>query len=343
MSEQSASSVQEPREPREPRCIVVGVDGTPADSATLRTVILEAHHRLAPVHLVRSFPPSKGSAGSPAAVAARKAEQGAAARHLQRLRTETAAALPGLPVTTTLTSGPLARALVEASRTADMVVLRGARTGVIAQEVARHAWCPVLLDRARVSSSAHDGLGLRGIPGVVADDTGGVVVGVGDAASATDLLSTAVDEAARRGTGLLVVHARPVRAVPRPRQPAADTAARSAAQQDEAAEQLLADAVDRLRIGRPGVPVVFRRVEGAAGSALVALSSGADLLVVGRPHRTGLLPRTTTIAVDRATSPVLVVPVSSRESGSPSHVVIGQESRPAHRPTLPASAPGTSV
>ena len=256
------------------------------------------------------------------------------------------AALPGLPVTAQLTTGPLARALVEASRTADVVVLRTTGAGAVVQEVARHAWCPVLLDRSRSSSTEHDGHGLRGIPGAVADDTGGVVVGVGDAASALELLTTAVEEAARRGTGLLVVHARPVpapaRAAPRPRQPAEDTAARPTVQPEDAAEQSLADAVALLRLGRPGVPVEFRRVEGAAAGALVALSSGADLLVVGRPHRTGLLPRTTKVVVDRATSAVLVVPVSGHHPGPPPSAGTREESRPAHRLDLPAPAPGTA-
>ena len=337
--------------PGEPRSVVVAVDGTSADSATLRTAILEAHHRLAPVYLIRSFPSSMGSTGSPRAVAARKAEQLAAARHLELLRAVLVEALPGLPVTAELTTGPLARALVEASRTADVVVLRDARTGTstsaIAQAVARHAWCPVLLDRSRSSSAEPDGRDPGGSTGARADDPGGVVVGVGDPASATELLTAAVEEAALRGTGLLVVHARPtgapVRAAPRPRPPADDPRARSAGEQDDAAEQLLADTVDRLRAGRPGVPVEFRRVEGAPGTALVASSTGADLLVVGRPHRTGLLPRTTTMAVDHATSAVLVVPVSSPEPGPASSRGIAQESAPAHRLDLTAPAPGTSV
>jgi nucleotide-binding universal stress UspA family protein len=245
-------------------------------------------------------------------------------------------------VTAELTTGPLARALVAASRTADLVVLRSAGAGAVVQEVARHAWCPVLLDRSRGSSTEHDGLGLRGIHGAAADDTGGVVVGVGDATTAPELLTAAVEEAARRGTGLLVVHARtvpaPARLAPLPRDPVGGPGGRSAVQRDDT-EQLLADAVDRLHVGRPGVPVEFRRVEGAAGSALVALSSGADLLVIGRPHRTGLLPRTTTVVVDRATSAVLVVPVSTQDSGALHSADIRQE----FWPELPAPAPGSSV
>lgn len=87
----------------------------------------------------------------------------------------------------------------------------------------------------------------------------------------------------------------------------------------------------------------YRRVEGAAGNALVASSNGADLLVVGRPHRSGLLPRATTVVVDRATSPVLVVPVSSQQSGPHGSVVIGQDSRPADRTPLPVPMPGASL
>lgn len=235
---------------RQPRC-VVGIDGTDADAAALRTASLEAHHRRALMQLVGSFPSAKAQPGSPTAVAAQKAEQLAAARHLERLRGVAAAALPGLPVTAELTTGPLARALVTASRTAAVVVLRCAPNGAVAQQVARHAWCPVLLDRSRGSFTAHDGHGLGSIPGAVADDTGGVVVGVGDAASAADLLTVAIDEAARRGTGLLVVHARPTRTPVRAalRHPAAGTGVRSAVDQDGAAERLLADAVEQLRRG----------------------------------------------------------------------------------------------
>jgi nucleotide-binding universal stress UspA family protein len=347
MTGQSAASG--PAQP-DLRRVVVAVEGTSADAAALRTAIREAGSRPAPVHLVRSFPASTGRAGSTRAVAAQKAEQLAAARHLERLRAVVAAALPGLPVTAALTTAHLARALVAASRTADVVVLRaaaaGAPTDAVAQEVARHAWCPVLLDRSANSAPELERPGVGDVRPPVADDVGRVVVGVGDAASARELLTAAVEEAARRGTGLLVVHARsplaPARAAPRPHGPAADPELRAPVAQHDATEEQLADAVDRLRRDRPGVPVELRQVDGAPGGVLVDLSRGADLLVVGRPHRTGLLPRATTVAVDRATSAVLVVPVIRPEPGPPGAVVI-PESRPEPRLPRPTPAPGASV
>ena len=59
MPEQPARPV---RKAGEPRSVVVAIDGSPADSAALSTAILEAHHRLAPVRLVRSFPAPKSRA-----------------------------------------------------------------------------------------------------------------------------------------------------------------------------------------------------------------------------------------------------------------------------------------
>ncbi|MEU2348499.1 universal stress protein [Modestobacter sp. NPDC049651] len=299
--------------PALPAGVVLGLTGTPADEPGLRTALTEARRRGLPLHLLWPCPP----AGHAVRTVGRRAE----ARYLERVRS-VAAAVPGSTVTAELTTVAPARALVAASRTAGLLVLRphapsGAPPGYdpVVRDVVCHARCPVLVDRTRRDGCPTDGHGLRGVPGAPAEDTGGVVVGVDDGA-ADHLLTAAAAEARRRGTSLLVVHAAPARQASGPaarlsppgpgRRPAGAGTGRG-----------LADAVDRLRGHHPGLRVDLRVVEGAPGGALTALSRGADLVVLGRARRTGPLRRTTGAVVDRAACPVLVVPLPPPEGGPP--------------------------
>jgi nucleotide-binding universal stress UspA family protein len=305
--------------------VVAGIDGTPASEATVRTAVVEAHRRSLPLHLVWAVP------GPPSArIGTTRPDAGE--RHVERLRALAAGALPDVPVTCELVMGSPGRVLVSRSRTAALVVLRaphspaagvrtaGSLTMDAVGEVTRHAWCPVLVDRPRTGAPWPDGAGLRGVHGGRAEDTGGVVVGVDGGPSTTELVTVAAEEAARRGTGLLVVHARPVRTaarLPLNRVGGGHQPPETAPPGQEAGQERVAETIARIRDSHAGSSVELRVVEGQPASALVGVAAGADLLVVGRPHRTGLLPRTTQAALSRATAPVLVVPVGAAFPAAP--------------------------
>jgi nucleotide-binding universal stress UspA family protein len=183
---------------------------------------------------------------------------------------------PALRVTTHLQAGAIAAAIVEASdRDALIVVGRGREAGrlrsltsPVSWQVARHASGPVAV--VGLSGEASHG-----------PSAGRVVVGVGGTADPAAALGFAFRAARRRSVGLTVLHARGPR----------DFAGRG----ELAAGNGLDDTAEAaLLMGRdlfPDVAVRMRHVAGLAGSALVAESAAAALVVLGSRAR-GRLYRT---------------------------------------------------
>jgi nucleotide-binding universal stress UspA family protein len=180
--------------------VVVGVDGSPLSAAAVTRAAQVASARGLPLHVLHAFAadlPMLGfgelSDGSEVVSthAKRLVADGVARAHVVD---------PTLTVTTSIREGYASQALVDAARTAALVVvgamghgvLSRASVGAVAMQVVTHARCPVLV-------VGHEGT-----------DTpldAPVVVGVDCSKPSMRALGVAFDEAARGGGILRVVHA----------------------------------------------------------------------------------------------------------------------------------------
>ena len=195
-----------------------------------------------------------------------------------------------------------AAALVQAAAHADLLVVgsrgHGGFVGLLLGSVSHwsvnHAPCPVA-----VIPPAWEG-----------DRSGRIVVGVDGSAPSYEALHWAVDEAARRGSALDVVHAYGYQQLIAPFGPVTggdpdQVRATSLAM----LEQMMADALQRT----DGEPRAVELIPVAAGSAeaLLEVSAGADLLVVGSRGRGGfrrlLLGSVSQQCVHHTPCPVVVV------------------------------------
>jgi nucleotide-binding universal stress UspA family protein len=183
-------------------------------------------------------------------------------------------------------------ALAEATTDAGMLVIGAGGGGSTVRRVIRHARCPVVV--ARPGLGDHD-----------APFAGQVVVGV-DAGPATDAaLGFAFEYADRRRLTVTAVHVTK-----------ADPSANVSRSGDlAAAMDLLRSRLEPWKRRYPQVPVRSTVLHGEIGSGLIRAGAGADLLVIGDPHRgafgrarTGDLPLT---VAQRSRGPVAVVPASS--------------------------------
>lgn len=116
--------------------VVVGVDDSPGSWFAAGLAAREARHRGVPLHVLHARRPHADVAGRRTAL---------------DVAADLAETYPTLPVRTVLTDGDPVRALVEASRTAGLVVV-GARAvrgwrRLVGRRVARLASCPVLVVR----------------------------------------------------------------------------------------------------------------------------------------------------------------------------------------------------
>ncbi|HEX6255090.1 MAG TPA: universal stress protein [Euzebyales bacterium] len=185
--------------------IVVGVDGSQAADRALRWAVAEAARHGALVDLVHAYVlhPYAGMFGE----ADRELARGRLDEVVERNRT----VLDAVKWSATLTaaSGAAAAALVDAAADADLAVV-GSRgrggfprltLGSTSYRVAAHAQVPVAV-----------------VPAASRGDDGRrpVLVGIDDAPASRRALRWAVEEAARRGTGLTAVHAYTLPADPAP-------------------------------------------------------------------------------------------------------------------------------
>ena len=253
-----------------PTDIVVGTDGSEQSGTAVRWAATEARLRAAPLKVLTAYswngpPEAFGGAGQRPDVMAQWFEEIVAAA-----AAEARALAPGIDVTGTAVIGDPASALLQAGRTAAMLVVgnrgRGGFAslllGSVSQQVATHATGPVVVVRGR---AAHR--------------SGPIVVGVDDSASAQHMLAIGFDEAQRRGCGLLAVHSCPMPMPPYgmdmpalPYDP--DVVWRDAARDLDAT-------LTPWRDKYPAVPVKTLTQPGSAAKNLVDMSSDAALLIVG--------------------------------------------------------------
>lgn len=282
------------------RRIVVGVDESAGAADALRWALAEAQLRDAELTAVLAwdlldqhhavagerFDPSYGSAEAEAAVRRYVAEavgdEAAAAVHT--------AAVCDLP----------ARALLDASATADLVVVgarglggfRGLLLGSVSQHCLHHTTVPIAIVRPELEPP---------------DPGGRVVVGVDGSESSQRALRWAIDEARAREALLDVViawHLPYTGIIPEPPSTFDVTSHKQAA----------AELVDRAIAAEDVVdvhvrPVVLRR---QAAGGLLHQAAGAALLVVGshgyKPFKRATLGSVATQVSHHATCPVVVVP-----------------------------------
>ena len=141
----------------------------------------------------------------------------------------------------------------------------------------------------------------------MANRTGnGIEVGSGGTAVGQGALAWAVREAALRGVPLTVVHAWEYI-------PARD-AGRMTAREEKTASDCMLDAAVKSAVREAGVTpqIVTRSVKGAPAKVLVEQSRHAELLVIGRNHRSGVVDilrhSVSAECVRRAACPVVIIP-----------------------------------
>lgn len=258
-----------------PRSIVVGVDGSPNSEAALDWGIAEAVRRERPLHLfsaaMRRYPGGEAMLTSPELMAAITTEaESATDALLAAVAAQARRVSPDLDVSVQRGLDVPAGALVELSVGADTVVVgrsghgavRDAVLGSVAQQVATHAQCPVVVVRASDGPAA----------------TGGVVVGVDGSALSEVALGYAFEQASWRRVPLSVVHVwwnQPTSRVT------------GAFQQDEVDHVRLI--VSETLVGWsekfPDVEVRQALPRGAVVTALTDAAKDAELLVVGSRGR----------------------------------------------------------
>lgn len=250
--------------------VVVGVDGSPLSMAAVTAAARAASARGLPLHVLHAFAvdlPMLGfgelSDGS-----------GVVSTHAKRLVADGVARAhsvdPALTVTTSIRDGYASQALVDAARTAALVVvgamghgvLSRASVGAVAMQVVTHARCPVLVvghERTQV----HEGTT--------------VVVGVDGSKPSLRALTAAFDEAAARGSTLRVVHAWEPRSASDPTLSSESSWSTYEAELQRSLESALAGR----RAAHPDVTVAYEVVTAEPVRALLDNAADAGLLVVG--------------------------------------------------------------
>jgi nucleotide-binding universal stress UspA family protein len=250
--------------------IVVGTDGSEQSRTAVRWAAAEARLRAAPLKILTAYswngPPEVfGSMGDLPDVIAQQFEQLAADAVAEARAVE-----PGFEVSGAAVVGDPASVLLDAGRTAAMLVVgnrgRGGFAslllGSVSQQVATHAAGPVVVVR-----------------GLAHTASGPVVVGVDGSASAQRALALGFEEAQRRGSGLFAVRSYPV-----PMPPYGMDLPPLPYDQDAAWRDATRDLDATLTPWRdkyPTVPVQTLTEPGSPAKNLVDVSRDAALLIVG--------------------------------------------------------------
>jgi len=280
--------------------ILVGVDGSESALAAVRWAAAEAHRRKSGLQLVEAVDSPSVESSPRGAI-----EPGLPERLQQAARDRVAAAAamaaetaPEVLVTAeVLTGSPVACLLTEAKRAQLAVLghrgiggLAGLVVGSTAVALAAHAECPVVVVRGPEPSAP----------------VGPVVVGVDGSPTSEAALAFAFDEADRRGTALVAVHAWRDLVLDPWFAPFIDW---DVIEGDE--RQLLAERLAGWRAKYPDVPIERVVVKDRPAHALQARSAGAQLLVVGSRGRGGvsgmLLGSVSRALLSHAECPVAVI------------------------------------
>ncbi|MER8045985.1 universal stress protein [Streptomyces sp. NPDC094032] len=241
------------------KLVVVGVDGSTMSLTAVEAAAAAAVRRGAELRVVHAEVPVKPRHSVPDPAARTLLQEAVAcAREVE----------PGLVVTGAVVPGDVVHVLEAESRAADLIVVAsrgmggivGLLLGSTPVSLAARSHCPVMTVREPHRESA---------------GTGPVVLGVDGSPDSDKAVDVAFEEAARRRSGLVVVHAW---------QPDKDPPGTP----PEAAEQLLAQATAGRADTYPDVTVRRELTDAPPREALLEASKGAQLLVVGARGRSGL-------------------------------------------------------
>lgn len=297
-----------------PRPVTAGVDGSPESLAAAGWAAREARRRGTSLHLVHAWQwePANPPPSLPGPDTVRHwAEHG-----LRETATELLRGSPDLRITTEQVTESPERALAEAAKGAEMLVLgsrglsglSGFLFGSVGQATLAHAERPVVLVRAGTSA------GDEHLPDVAGAPSTGtafreVVVGLNPGHPCDTLIEFAFDAAIRRHTGLRVVRTWAFPPVYGYAPGAVDPDLATEMQQEEA--RALAEVLRPWRAKYPETPVTEEVLPGRAAQHLVSAAEGAGLLVVGRRARRSVLGAhigpVTHAALHHARCPVAVV------------------------------------
>jgi len=271
--------------------IVVGTDGSGGSVAALSWAVHQAQLTGTPVHLISAWtvPPVATFSLPPSTLDEFRQVAEASVE-----RTMSAVPTLGVEVTGEVIEGPAADVLCQAVGPDDLLVVgtRGAGgferllLGSVTRAVLHHTHAPTVVVRA-------------GMPFAQEGHDHTVVVGVDAATSSRRALVAAVEAARQRGAACIAVHACQLGIAA-----GSLVAAHAAAAMTEAAEQQLASRIDDVETE---VKVEGRAVMGPPAATLLELSTGADLLVVGRRTH-GWLGSVAVACAEHAACPVLVMP-----------------------------------
>ncbi len=285
--------------------VVVGVDGSEESLRAVEWAALEARRHSSTLRIVSApavMPRMHACRVPPAEIAV--ALRGMAARALDAAITRSQEVAPGLPVETSLLSGPPAVAVAESGSDASMLVV-GARggggftamvLGSVSRYVATRASCPVIVVREE-SMAVHRE----------------IAVGIRDPQDTTGTLAFAFEEAALRGADLVAVHTW----LPSSWRPGTTRGAAGISPADlnriaAEAASALASLLEGWRVKCPDVRVRHDVIRGHPGRVLASYSARTDLVVLGRhDHPAGAGPgigSTQHAVLDHAHGPVAVIP-----------------------------------
>jgi nucleotide-binding universal stress UspA family protein len=281
--------------------ITVGFDGSPEAFEALRWGADEATRRGCELHITECFhlPVASDVHGGWVPTEAYSRVEQAASMQLQGARDMVATDHPDLPVATALRAGTAATLITE-GRTGDQELIvvgpsshRGASAfwlGSTPRALVRHAVCPVVV--------------VRGVSGRGGPDR--VVVGIDGSEASKQAIRWAAAEADLHGIALHVVH---VWEYPYPAVTTREAQARDLMQVDAA---LVLE--EGLSVAREacGSAVTGELVEESPASGVLGAVRDGDLVVLGSRGRSalraGLFGSTVNSVLDRAVTPVVVMP-----------------------------------
>ncbi|WP_158888123.1 universal stress protein [Amycolatopsis anabasis] len=284
------------------RVVLAGVDGSPSAIHAVRWAAREAARRQAPLRLFHACPLPPATAHVPVALRHDYRDTLLVRGHEWLAEAEFAATqvAPGITVRRDLRVGAAAGQLVRESASAGLVVVGsrglggfgGLALGSVADALAQHGHCPVVVVRGRAVGSAPP-------------DTGPVVVGVDGSPISDAAVEFAFDAAAARAVPLVAVHtwSDVILGEAWVRRDSQDTA--------EAEASLLSERLATWRDKHPEVEVIERVIQDRPVRGLLKEAEGAQLIVVGSRGRGGFtgmgLGSTSQALLHHSTCPVAVI------------------------------------
>lgn len=282
--------------------VVVGYDGSPQADLAVSWAAAEAALRGRGLTIVHAILPSVAAGSLGAGLAPSPELIGQLETNAHDQLEALATTLRPLDVLTSVTIGGPSGVLLEASETADVVVV-GSRgrggfasliLGSVAAQVAAHAACPVVT--------------IRKAP---ADDAREIVVGIDATPGSEAALAFAFDEASRHGWTFIAVHAWDIPAYDLLVVPNGPVPVGLADVADEEV-RMSAEVLAGFRDSYPDVEVQEHLVKGPPVSSILTASTNPAMIVVGTrghgPTVGALLGSISNGVLHKATVPVAVVP-----------------------------------